>query len=78
MTTKGVLSAQFGDFNEPEIGYMTHKERALAHKGYWMGITRQGTRPLKWWHKPFKMYLRKSGDGSYGVWIQEIGSEKNG
>jgi hypothetical protein len=61
--TKGRLSARFGDFNKPEITNWTHKQHALAHKGYWMGITRQGT---------FKMYLRKCKDDSYGVWVQEI------
>jgi len=78
--TKGYLSARFGDFNEPKIGTMTHKERAETHKGYWMSVTHQGTRARHGWSSrfgmptmPFKMYLRKSGDGSYGVWIQKMG-----
>ena len=56
------LSARFGDFNKPEVTTWTNKERALSHKGYWMGMTRG-----------LEMYLRyRPSDDSWGVWVQEV------
>ena len=70
------LSARFGDFNKPEVTTWTNKERALSHKRYWLGITRQGTRrphQMPRMKVPFKMFLRyRPSDDSWGVWVQEV------